>query len=101
MIIARHAISNPNKTEERAQFFEEHKAYLRNASIRILLSGPSAPPVEGQKAAALIIAKVNTLDEFKSFSDGDPFVRSGVYEAVNIFEWRPTTGALLDNISAD
>ncbi|MFW7354929.1 MAG: YciI family protein [Brucella sp.] len=95
MIVARHAISDPNKAAERAEFFEQHRAYLRQAPIRILLSGASAPPVDGDRASALLIADAESLKEFIRFSDGDPFIRTGVYRDVIIFEWRPTIGILL------
>ncbi|WP_442896252.1 YciI family protein [Bosea sp. MMO-172] len=39
-----------------------------------------------------MIAAVASLGEFQAFSDGDPLVRSGVFERIEIFEWRPTAG---------
>ncbi len=95
MIIARYAVSDPTKAAKRAEFLEQHRTYLRQAPIRILLSGPSAAPVDGDGASALLIADVESLKEFILFSDGDPFVRTGVYQAVKIFEWQPTAGILL------
>ncbi|MEH7911547.1 YciI family protein [Rhizobium laguerreae] len=68
------------------------------AATRILLSGPSAPPAEGKGSTAIVIAQVDTLAEFEAFSAGDPFVRSGVYASVNIFEWRPSFGLLLESL---
>ncbi|AHG49749.1 hypothetical protein RLEG12_02395 (plasmid) [Rhizobium leguminosarum bv. trifolii CB782] len=97
MIVVRYAISDPGKAAERSRLLEEHKAYLRGAAIRILLSGPSAPPMEGRGSPAVVIAEVETLAEFEAFSAGDPFVRSGVYGSVDLFEWRPTFGLLLES----
>ncbi|MDR9763308.1 YciI family protein [Rhizobium redzepovicii] len=99
MIVARYAISDPGKRAERARLLEEHKAHLQGTAIRILLSGPSAPPAAGGGSTALVIAEVETLAEFEAFSAGDPFVRSGVYASVEIFEWRPTLGLLLERLS--
>ncbi|MGO4569565.1 YciI family protein [Rhizobium sp. 2YAF20] len=96
MIVARYARSDPGKAAERSLLIEEHKAYLRGAAIRILLSGPSAPPADGKGSTAVVIAEVETLAEFEAFSAGDPFVRSGVYDSIDVFEWRPSFGALLD-----
>lgn len=97
MIVARYAISDPGKAAERSRLLEEHKAYLHGAAIRILLSGPSAPPA-GKGSTAIVIAQVETLAEFEAFSAGDPFVRSGVYGSVDIFEWRPSFGLLLESL---
>ena len=98
MIVARYAVSDPGKAAERSRLIDEHKAYLRGAAIRILLSGPSAPSAEGKGSTALVIAEVETLAEFEAFSAGDPFVRSGVYGSVDIYEWRPTFGVLLESL---
>lgn len=95
MIVVRYAMSDPGKAAERSRLLEEHKAYLRGAAIRILLSGPSAPAAEN--STAVVIAEVETLAEFEAFSAGDPFVRSGVYGSVDLFEWRPTFGLLLES----
>ncbi|WP_327206375.1 YciI family protein [Rhizobium beringeri] len=98
MIVARYAVSDPGKSAERSRLIEEHKAYLRGAPIRILLSGPSAPSAEGRDSTAFVIAEVETLAEFEAFSAGDPFVRCGVYGSVDVFEWRPTFGVLLESL---
>ncbi|MBY5864016.1 YciI family protein [Rhizobium leguminosarum] len=98
MIVARYAVSDPCKAAERSRLLDEHKAYLHGAPIRILLSGPSAPPSEGKGSTAIAIAQVETLAEFEAFSAGDPFVRSGIYASVDIFEWRPSFGLLLESL---
>lgn len=98
MIVARYAVSDPGKVAERSRLLDEHKAYLRGAAIRILLSGPAAPPPEGTSSTAVVIAEVETLAEFEAFSAGDPFVRSGVYGSVDVFEWRPAFGLLLERL---
>jgi uncharacterized protein YciI len=98
MIVARYAVSDPGKAAERSRLIDEHKAYLRGAAIRILLSGPSTPSAEGKGSTALVIAEVETLAEFEAFSAADPFVRSGVYRSIDLFEWRPTLGLLLEGL---
>jgi uncharacterized protein YciI len=45
-----------------------------------------------------VIAEVETLAEFEAFSAADPFVRSGVYRSIDLFEWRPTLGLLLEGL---
>jgi len=98
VIVARYAISDPGKAAERSRLLDEHKAYLHGAAIHILLSGPSAPPAESKGSTAIVIAEVETLAAFEAFSAGDPFVRSGIYASVDIFEWRPSFGLLLESL---
>ncbi|MBB6221257.1 YciI family protein [Rhizobium leguminosarum] len=98
MIVVRYAVSDPGKAAERSRLLEQHKTHLHGAAIRILLSGPSAPPTEGKGSTAVVIAEVETLAEFETFSAGDPFVRAGVYSNVDVFEWRPSFGPLLESL---
>ncbi|MDF0696129.1 YciI family protein [Rhizobium sp. MC63] len=100
MIVVRYAVSDPGKAAERSQLIDEHKAYLRDAPIRILLSGPSAPVAEGKSMTAVVIAEVDTFSEFETFNQLDPFVLAGVYRSVDTFEWRPTFGTLVERVKA-
>lgn len=88
MLAVRIVFSDPAKQAERAAGFEAHKAYLRQASIGIIQSGPFKP-AEGP-AGALIVAEVADLVELQRFSDGDPFVISGVYATIHIVAWTVT-----------
>ena len=89
MLAVRIAFSNPDKIGERAAFLEAHKAYLRNANIHILQSGPFTS-LAGGFAGALIIAEVESLTHFKDFSDADPFVANGIYATAHIVAWSVT-----------
>jgi uncharacterized protein YciI len=93
MLVIRVALSDPNKTEERALWFDAHKAHLRAGGVHIVQSGPFRG-ADGAPLGALIIAQVSGLAEFEHFSAGDPFVKSGVYGEVHIAEWTVT----LDNV---
>jgi uncharacterized protein YciI len=95
MLVVRYASSDPRKTSERSQLLADHKAYLRGSPLRILLSGPSAAPQDDQPSKAIVIAEVEAMEEFLVFSEGDPFVSSGVYDRIEIFEWRPSFGSYL------
>ncbi len=95
MIALRIALSDPAQTAARAQHFEAHRTYLRNAPLRILLSGPFAPE-SGAPIGALIVAEVGCLQELTDFSAADPFVRHGVYAEVKILNWSVTLSALTD-----
>ncbi|NTJ43769.1 YciI family protein [Agrobacterium larrymoorei] len=96
MIVVRYAKSDPGRGADRSRLIEQHKAHIRNTKLRILLSGPSASQPDGGANAAILIAEVDTLEQFEEFSASDPFVAAGVYESVEIVEWRPSFGNLLD-----
>jgi uncharacterized protein len=87
MLAARIAFSNPDSEAARARYIEDHKSYLRSADIAILQSGPVFGE-DGKQIGALVVADVETLTQLKDFSDGDPFVRHGIYRDVKIVEWR-------------
>jgi uncharacterized protein YciI len=83
------ARSDLSRGEARAAFLEAHKAYLRSAELRIVFSGPLSDE-KGSATGALILAEVDHLEEMQRFSAGDPFVRNGVYEDVEICRWEAT-----------
>jgi uncharacterized protein YciI len=89
MIVARIAFSDPAMSGGRALWLDEHKAYLRSASIRILQSGPFL----GRRHGAIVVAEVSSPSEMEGFSDGDPFVTNGIYKEVHIGEWNVTLSA--------
>lgn len=97
MLAIRIAVSAPDRADLRQTLFEEHKNYLRNTQLRILLSGPFAPS-EGP-SGGLVVADVADLDELQTFSDGDPFVVAGVYGQVTIAMWKPSFGPLLEALT--
>lgn len=93
MIAVRFAISNPEKSSERENYFEDHKKYLRSSGFDIIHSGPLLEET-GSGQGALVVAKVVNLEDMRRFSENDPFVRNGVYGVVKIYEWTPTIGSL-------
>ena len=93
MIAARIAFSDRSKTDARARFIDEHKAYLRHSALRIVFSGPFQGSMSGQ-TGALIVADVASLDELETFSANDPFVIHQVYATVSIVQWTVTIGSL-------
>jgi uncharacterized protein YciI len=86
MLAVRIAHSDPTRVIERQTHFEEHKRYLREAPLRILLSGPFVSGDQGT-TGALIVAEVESLAELEAFNAADPFVKHGVYQAVQILKW--------------
>jgi len=92
MLGVRVAITKDGTEAERAAHIEDHKAHLRSANFKIVLSGPAFAP-GGAQIGALVVAEVEDISELESFSATDPFVRHGVYGDISIYEWR----ASIDN----
>jgi uncharacterized protein YciI len=71
---------------------DEHKKYLQSlySSGKLITSGRQNPPVGG-----VIIAKIESVEEFKQVLAEDPFCKAGVTE-YKIIEFTPT---LFDSIS--
>ena len=95
MLAVRIAHSDPTKAVERQTHFEEHKRYLREVPLRILLSGPWASGDQGN-TGALIVAEVESLAELEAFSAADPFVTHGVYGSVQVLRWNLSLSRLRD-----
>ncbi|WP_284777920.1 YciI family protein [Agrobacterium sp. lyk4-40-TYG-31] len=89
MLAIRIALSDPQKAEARLEHLEDHKRYLRSGRVDVLQSGPIDDGV-GAVTGGVVVAEVVSLDDMHAFSAGDPFVINGVYNRVNVFEWKPT-----------
>ncbi len=93
MLAVRIAEASPHDPQDRARWFEAHKAHLRSGMINIVQSGPLYPSEEtAPPTAALVIAEVSSLEELRRFSEADPFVIHGIYGRVTIMRWDRTIG---------
>lgn len=92
MIVIRFAVSNPLKTVERERFHQSHKEYIRSAPFEVISSGPAFQEGDAATAAALLVARVESLSELQAFNARDPFVENGVYSQTWLLEWQPSMG---------
>lgn len=72
---------------------EAHLAYVRTFGDRIKLGGPFLSEA-GQMIGSLIIFEADSLAEAEAFSLADPYREAGLFQSVDIRQFRPVAGAL-------
>jgi hypothetical protein len=76
--------------ERRTGVREEHRQRLRRADeigIRVLHGGPTLGAQDQHMNGTLLIVQAATLEAVQQFIEGDPYMREGVYESVDIRPW--------------
>ncbi len=86
-------IDEPNALDLRMATREAHLAYVGVADARLRLGGPFLDD-NGQMAGSLMIVEAADLAGAKAFNAADPYQRAGLFESVDIREFRVTIGAL-------
>lgn len=68
---------------------EAHLAHIRDSGI-VTMAGPLL--VEGEMAGSLVIVEAPDLATAKAWSAGDPYLAAGLFETVEVIEWRKVIG---------
>ncbi|HTX50404.1 MAG TPA: YciI family protein [Caulobacteraceae bacterium] len=68
-----------------------HFAYIGGLAGVLRLGGPFLDD-KGDMAGSLMIIEVEDLAAAKAFSAGDPYVKAGLFQSVDIRPWRHTAG---------
>ena len=64
--------------------YEAHKAYLGEASVRIVISGPLLAPEQETMIGSFFLVEAETQAEVQAFHDADPFKKAGIWGRVSI-----------------
>ncbi|MGP2836202.1 YciI family protein [Serratia nevei] len=84
MYFVLHAIDKPGSVEKRLEHYEAHKAYLAQAPIKTLISGPLLGDDTTTMIGSFFLLEAKTKAEVVAFNAADPFARAGLWETVSI-----------------
>jgi uncharacterized protein YciI len=79
----------------RAAHRPEHLEYVKGSGAAIVGAGPLIN-AEGHAEGGLFLLDVADAGAAHQWAEGDPFARLGVYETVNVHEWRYVFGSGLN-----
>ncbi|MRX49651.1 YciI family protein [Paracoccus sp. S-4012] len=68
---------------------DEHLAYLNESGV-VQTAGPFI--AGGEPSGSLVIIEAADLASAKAWSAGDPYLAAGVFDSVEVIEWRRTIG---------
>lgn len=89
MLVALIARDMPGKIELRRENRAAHLDYIEETGV-VTQAGPLI--VDGEMAGSLVILDVETMAEAKDWADNDPYAKAGLFESVNLIEWKKVIG---------
>lgn len=72
---------------------EAHLAYARENMSRIKVAGPYLDEA-GDMAGSMFLMEAETADTVRAFNAADPYTKAGLFERVEVRQWRVTMGTL-------
>ena len=84
MLFIIHAKDKAGALPTRLANYDAHKAYLSNAPIRIVISGPLTSDDGETMIGSCFLVEANAMAEVLAFHEADPFKVAGVWERVHI-----------------
>ncbi len=89
MLVALIARDMPGKIELRRENRAAHLDYIEETGI-VTHAGPLI--VDDEMAGSLVILEVETMEQAQDWADNDPYTRAGLFESVNLIEWKKVIG---------
>jgi uncharacterized protein YciI len=79
-----HCLDRPGLLQTRLATYDKHKAYLAQASIRIVISGPLVADDGETMIGSCFLVQAGSKDDVLAFHNADPFKAAGVWGQVHI-----------------
>jgi len=79
--------------EARKSKLEEHLRHIEEIENRIKVAGPVMGPDGNEPVASLLVFEVDSLDEAAAMMHADPYFQAGVWQEINIQEFKGVVGS--------
>ena len=79
----------PGALQTRLDTRAAHLAYIEATGI-VKMAGPFLE--EGQMCGSLVILDCDSLAAAQAWAAGDPYAQAGLFESVNVTEWKKVIG---------
>jgi uncharacterized protein len=87
MLYAIICTDKPNSVEVRKANRPQHLDYLRGLGGKVVLAGPFTAEDGQTMIGSLIVVDADSSAEARKLADGDPFVKAGLFETVDVRPW--------------
>ncbi len=88
MLWAISCTDKPDTAAIRDKVLQPHRDYLQSRKNILVLAGATQNDDGTVAIGSLFVVNVNSRDEAKKFSDGDPFTQNGVFASITITRMR-------------
>ena len=79
-----HALDKADALPTRLANYEAHKAYLAQAKVKTVISGPLVADDGETMIGSCFLIEADSKDDVLAFHNNDPFKAAGVWEHVHI-----------------
>lgn len=86
MLFAIIAEDKPNGVEHRMAVRPEHLEHLKTLGDTLVFAGPLLDDA-GQPKGSLMVIEAGSLEEAKTLTAQDPFVKHGVFSSYSVTRW--------------
>ena len=93
MLVSIYCKDAPGGAESRKSKLAEHLEHIEEIEDRIKVAGPVMGPDEDGLVASLLIFEVDNLDEATAMLHADPYYQAGVWQEINIQEFKGVVGS--------
>ena len=83
-------IDKPGHLQTRLDNRAAHLAHIESSGI-VEMAGPFLSP-EGEMCGSLLVLEVADLQAAKDWSAADPYAKAGLFQSVDIREWKKVIG---------
>ncbi|HSB48282.1 MAG TPA: YciI family protein [Burkholderiales bacterium] len=88
MLWAISCVDKPDTAAIREKVLQPHRDYLQSQKGILVLAGATQNDDGTQAIGSLFIVNVDSRAKARSFSDGDPFTKAGVFASITITRMR-------------
>ena len=81
-------VDKPNTAAARAANLQPHRDYLQSQKGILVLAGATQNDDGTEAIGSLFVVNANSRAAAKTFSDGDPFTKAGVFASITITRMR-------------
>lgn len=89
MLVALIAKDKPGALQTRKDNRAAHLAHIEASGI-VAQAGPLL--IDGEMAGSLIILDVEDMAAAEAFAAGDPYGKAGLFQSVDLIEWKKVVG---------
>jgi uncharacterized protein len=79
-----HCLDHDGAVNKRLEHYEAHKAYLGDAAMKTVISGPLMADDETTMIGSCFVVEAANLAEVEAFNRADPFAKAGLWKTVSI-----------------
>ena len=80
MFFITHCLDRPGALDTRLAHYDEHRAYLANPSVHMVVSGPLVADDGETMIGSLFLTEAESKADVEAFNRADPFFVHGVWD---------------------